>query len=138
MESELFDKIKYKEQYDKKYNNNLLLLERFTEDVIKFKEEIAESNDILKLSKTEIIMKCKEKNLSIHNKSKEDLIKLLCREYHTKIDELFKILENNFSYPFTSNDANDKILSNRYWQLVEKIHNNPGIINQINKELKKF
>ena len=45
LETEQIDKIKYKEQYDikenEKYNNNLLLLDRFIEELSKFNEEIA-------------------------------------------------------------------------------------------------
>jgi hypothetical protein len=45
LEIEQIDKIKYKEQYDikenEKYNNNLLLLDRFIEELSKFNEEIA-------------------------------------------------------------------------------------------------
>ena len=46
LEIEQNDKIKYKKQYDieenEKYNNNLLLLEKFIEELIKFEEENTE------------------------------------------------------------------------------------------------
>jgi hypothetical protein len=67
IETELFDKIKYKEQYDidenKKYNNNLLLIDRLIEVRIKLDQDgINKENEIMK----EYLNKCEKYENDLH------------------------------------------------------------------------
>jgi hypothetical protein len=122
LESELFDKIKYKEQYDIKenenYNNNLLLFDRFTEELIKFKAETA--------------------NIS-SNKTYSDAVRKLLQDAwnnNTKIIELFSkccanFKMNQYGYYYTIHEIYN----------IKKIYENEYIenyVNNFNKHYEKY
>jgi hypothetical protein len=153
LESELFDKIKYKEQYDIKenenYNNNLLLLDRFTEELIKFKEEttnislLPERTSDQKRVRMELLQVAWNNNTKIFelfSKCRRADFKMDRCGYCYTIDEIYNI-KKNYENDYIENYVNNfnkhyekyrlqyytDILTNQYYVKVKKT---TGIENQ--------
>ena len=118
LEIEQIDKIKYKEQYDikenEKYNNNLLLLDRFIEELSKFNEEIANMSvdeEQVKniVNKYPAYISWVERRGDRYNEAlkegREKIYNKMIEETwinNTKINELYKNCRDNFNYRFNN------------------------------------
>lgn len=153
LEIEQIDKIKYKEQYDikenEKYNNKLLLLDTFTEELIKFKEEIANMSvdeeqvkNIVNKYPAYISQETRkgdkyEKSLKEERERIYNNLIYKTWENNTKINELFENCKVNFrdvynyGYTYSINDIY-KIKKNYENDYAENYENN------FNKHYKEY
>lgn len=155
LETELFDKRKYKEQYDikenEKYNNNLLLLDRFTEELIKFKEETANIS-VDEEQVENIVNKYPAYKNGVAKEREEGYKKSLNEERdrqrrniihkawenNTKINELFKNCKVNLNNSFSSYGYSYSI--NDIYKIKKEYENDyaENYENNFNKHYEKY